>query len=247
MKKNFIKFQTEENSDIKLIYDPEGQRESSASIEVKNYDYIFTNAKSKKPHLLCNESFINSSDYTFIHEEKEISTFDTNSDQEHLKYDYDILVKEKFRYFSGHNPTKKCFNCAEFGHYSLSCPNEKLKENCFKCGSECHKEKHCPNFKCFRCHKKNHRASECKEKNLIRCKKCKAFGHESLDCLSFPEEIKVNLGQNHCFLCNSLDQHQHEQKMFLLNQLRGPILETCPKCAGGHNYSECPDIKKKIS
>jgi hypothetical protein len=262
--KSFVKPHSDQNP-VEIF---KGINDVSDNFQVTEYDYIHFDS-NKNPKIIWDSSLLENqgNKYKILKEEKEATTFERYSlisklsekqSQENL---YDNLLKKKFRYFDYENITQKCKICKENGHNNLICPNLESNSICEKCGDkDCHNFSKCQNIKCFRCHKPNHKASVCKEKNLIKCKRCKAFGHIDLDCLIYPRITNAHISNLfspktycfnqchvHCFLCGTLNEFDHNKKLFLLNEMVGPILDTCPRCAGGHKNSECPFPKNSKS
>lgn len=93
------------------------------------------------------------------------------------------LKNQISRYFNETNPTIKCRNCKEFGHFARECPNERSRMNCILCGKDTHDSFECNEKLCFKCNKVGHKASECKETDVVKCLVCGQIGHQQSRCL----------------------------------------------------------------
>lgn len=87
------------------------------------------------------------------------------------------LKNQVSRYFIDSNPTIKCRNCKEFGHFARECPNERKGLNCILCGKDTHDSFDCNEKLCFKCNKVGHKANECKETDVVKCLLCGQIGH----------------------------------------------------------------------
>jgi hypothetical protein len=87
------------------------------------------------------------------------------------------LKNQISRYFIESNPTIKCRNCKEFGHFARECPNERKGLNCILCGKDTHDSFDCNEKLCFKCNKVGHKANECKETDVVKCLLCGQIGH----------------------------------------------------------------------
>jgi hypothetical protein len=96
---------------------------------------------------------------------------------------FNKLKNQVSRYFIDSNPTIKCRNCKEFGHFARECPNERKGMNCILCGKDTHDSFDCNEKLCFKCNKVGHKANECKETDVVKCLLCGQIGHLQARCL----------------------------------------------------------------
>ena len=89
-----------------------------------------------------------------------------SSQSEQSDDDYKKLKQKVARYYADDNPTIKCRNCKQFGHFGKDCPNERLRLNCILCGKDSHDSFECSEKLCFKCNQVGHKASECDSKDI---------------------------------------------------------------------------------
>ena len=89
-----------------------------------------------------------------------------SSQSEQSDDDYKKLKQKVARYYADDNPTIKCRNCKQFGHFGKDCPNERLRLNCILCGKDTHDSFECSEKLCFKCNQVGHKASECVSKDI---------------------------------------------------------------------------------
>ena len=112
----------------------------------------------------------------------------------------------------------------------------KEKEICIKCLKTGHSLKKCPNGKCNLCHQIDHRVWNCplraKNKNikdklifqmkLNQCERCRNKGHNSSECLIFPEKITINNStKSLCKFCTSNNHYvcPFEEDIFIISDI----------------------------
>lgn len=118
--------------------------------------------------------------------EKEEGQQSSPEKEEEMEDDDDAFLKMKnqvVRYFIEENPTIKCRNCLQFGHFAKDCTNATKRPACILCGKESHDSFNCNEKLCFKCNKVGHIASACQERNIIQCNKCGMNGHKESRCL----------------------------------------------------------------
>lgn len=113
------------------------------------------------------------------------------------------MKNQEVRYFNDENPTIKCKNCKNYGHWASVCPNDTKRDNCILCGNDSHDSFSCDTKLCFRCNKGGHSARDCKEKNIIICTCCEQAGHRENRCLKkwTGNYAETELGQARCCQC----------------------------------------------
>ena len=82
---------------------------------------------------------------------------------------------------SSSHMTSRCFNCAERGHMSKTCPKPK-SIMCYNCQENGHMTNTCPIGKfCHACGDRNHLVSVCPVRGPV-CYKCGINGHLARQC-----------------------------------------------------------------
>lgn len=114
-----------------------------------------------------------------------------------------VSDKDMFSRYKGKDKKKqlvKCFNCCQFGHVAVRCPDPVKIQKCYMCGGAGHEPKQCPNSKCLNV-----------RKNQSRILK----GHHSNGeyCICFSVEVGLGVSQ----ICainasNSLEKHAQDAK-----------------------------------
>jgi hypothetical protein len=115
-----------------------------------------------------------------VEEECEVKSNESEADSTD---DYKKLKSQVSRYYQESNPTLKCRNCKQFGHFARECPNERKLMNCILCGKDTHDSFECSEKLCFKCNKVGHKATECDAKNVDTCVNCNMVGHNQARCL----------------------------------------------------------------
>eukprot|EP00826_Nyctotherus_ovalis_P055888 TRINITY_DN7472_c0_g3_i4.p1 TRINITY_DN7472_c0_g3~~TRINITY_DN7472_c0_g3_i4.p1 ORF type:complete len:291 (-),score=96.22 TRINITY_DN7472_c0_g3_i4:53-925(-) len=106
------------------------------------------------------------------------------------------------RYFTDKS-TIRCHKCREFGHMSMSCPNEQVLDKvCIYCGMHGHEQFDCPNRLCFKCNCPGHKAYECDRRNVKCCYSCNKPGHKADECMIRPPYVTAKeLQKTVCMQC----------------------------------------------
>ena len=143
------------------------------------------------------------------------------------------------RYYSVDISTK-CFRCGQVGHYSDSCPNERLVKPCAICSKTDHDIRDCPSRNvCFNCGIPGHVVRDCSlprgQPQRRICTICFFSGHSKEQCRYYNNGIDV-AAQALCMICG-VPGHFMCRDMQWYFGLRGVSCYNCGRT--GHLGGQC--------